>query len=209
LARSQGLSKTAGLVLAGGLATRMGGGQKALLDLGTRPLLSFVLERLEPQVDVVALNANRDLDRYRAFGHPVLTDTMDDFPGPLAGVLTGMRWAEERGFTHIASVAGDTPFFPNDLVAGMEQADAAIILAATRDPERGVLRQPTFGLWPVNLADDLEAALIDGTRKIVAWANRHGVAEVIYEPEPFDPFFNVNTPDDMAVALEYVETFGL
>jgi len=131
------------------------------------------------------------------------------FPGPLAGVLTGMRWAAEQGCSHIVSVAGDTPFFPADMVARMQASGAVIAMAATRDDQRGVLRQPTFGLWPVDLADDLEAALNEGTRKIVAWANRHGVGEVVYEPDPFDPFFNVNTPDDMDVAHGYVEAFGL
>lgn len=203
------MTKTAGLVLAGGQATRMGGGQKALMDMSGRTLLARVLDRLESQVDQIAINANRELERYEAFGHPIVTDTLKDFPGPLAGVLTGMRWAEDQGFSHIVSVAGDTPFFPNDLVARMEAASGVIAMAATRDPKRGVLRQPTFGHWPVALADDLEQALKDGMRKIVAWANPYSVAEVIYDPTPFDPFFNVNTPDDMIVASQYAAEHGL
>ncbi len=209
MARSARLTKIAGLVLAGGQATRMGGGQKALLELGGRTLLARVLERLAPQVDLIAITANRDLERYAPFDLSVLTDTIEGFPGPLAGVLSGMRWASEQGCSHIVSVAGDTPFFPLDLVERMAAEPSAIAMAATRDEERGVLRQPTFGLWPVDLADDLEASLMEGTRKIVAWANRHGVGEIVYDPEPFDPFFNVNTPDDMDVALGYVEAFGL
>ncbi len=187
----------------------MGGGQKALLELAGETLLDRVLRRLSPQVECVAINANRELERYAGFGLPVLSDTLDDFPGPLAGVLTGMRWAADQGFTHIASVAADTPFFPDDLVARMVVASGPIVLAATRDPERGILRQPTFGLWPVDLADDLEQALSAGTRKIVAWANLHGVAEVVYDPDPFDPFFNVNTPGDMLTARSYAAEFGL
>jgi len=188
------VTKVAGLVLAGGQATRMGGGQKALIEMGGSSLLTRVLERLAPQVDLIAINANRELERYQAFGHPVLTDTLKDFPGPLAGVLAGMHWGQSQGCSHILSVASDTPFFPMDLAARMEATPATIRMAATLDPERGILRQPTFALWPVQLADDLENALKEGLRKIVLWANRHGVEEVVFEPDPIDPFFNLNTP---------------
>ena len=203
------MSRIAGLVLAGGLATRMGGGQKALLKMGGTTLLARVLERLTPQVDQVAINANGDLGQYSAFGAPVLPDTLDDFPGPLAGVLAGMRWAEREGCAHILSVAGDTPFFPKDLAARMRDAGGTIKMAATRDPERGVMRQPTFAFWPVDLADDLEAALQGGLRKIVLWADRHGVETIVYDPDPFDPFFNLNTPGDIVTANGYVEAYGL
>ena len=187
----------------------MGGGQKALLEVSGVPLISRVLARLSPQVDRIAISANRDLARYEAFGHPVLKDTLSDFPGPLAGVLAGLIWGREEGFTHILSVAADTPFFPHTLRVDLEGARGTISMAATRDPERGAMRQPTFALWPVDLADDLEASLRAGTRKIVAWANPHGVEMVVYEPEPFDPFFNVNTPGDMKQAEAYVAEFAV
>lgn len=201
--------RTAGLVLAGGQATRMGGGQKALLEISGKSLLARVLERLAPQLGDIAISANSEPELYAPFGLPVLPDTLEDFPGPLAGVLSGLRWAKGLGFSHIVSVAGDTPFFPDDLVSRLEASGGVIGMAATHDPDRGAMRQPTFGLWPVDLADDLESALKEGTRKIVVWANRHGVSEVVYPSQPFDPFFNVNTPGDMLTAKEYVEAYGL
>ena len=195
--------KIAGLVLAGGLARRMGGGQKALLPLAGRPLLAHVLDRLAPQVDAIALNANAEPAAYAPFGHPVIADTLSGHLGPLAGVLAGLRWAAPIGYTHIASVAGDTPFFPPDLTArlatGLTKA-TPIAMAATPDPQRGLSRHPTFGLWPVALADDLEAALNTGLRKVVAWTDPIGCATVEFPVTPFDPFFNVNTPADMAEA---------
>lgn len=195
--------RIAGLILAGGKSTRMGGGQKALLPLAGIALLDRVIARLAPQVDEIAINANRDLDRYRAAGLPLVSDTVPDFAGPLAGVLAGMRWAAPRGATHVASVAADTPFFPPDLVAQLGAGlspEARIAMAVTPDPARGQARHPTFALWPVDLADDLEASLLAGIRKIIAWSDRHGTARVTFPARPYDPFFNVNTPDDMQKA---------
>ena len=153
----------AGVILAGGLARRMGGGDKALLELAGRPLLAHVIERLAPQVDELVLNANGDPARFAQFGLPVVPDTVEGFAGPLAGVLAGMRWAAARGHQDVASAAGDTPFFPTDLVARLQAArgDQPICMAATRDPERGLSEHPTFALWPVRLADDLEKSLTE------------------------------------------------
>ena len=189
-----------GVVLAGGLARRMGGGDKGLLDLGDRSVLAHVLERLEPQVDQVAINANGDPSRFARFGLPVLPDPVDGFPGPLAGVLAGLHWASDHGAEHIVTVAADTPFFPADLVPQMlletETSGAPIVLAAT---ENG--RHPTFGLWSVSLRDDLARALADGVRKIVQWTDAHGASVATFDASRgVDPFFNVNTPEDLAVA---------
>ena len=125
--------------------------------------------------------------------------------GPLAGVLAGMDWAAELGAQHVVSVAADTPFFPRDLVARLERglAAAPIALAASRDPERGVVRQPTFGLWPVSLRDDLRRALDSGVRKVVLWTDVHGTSEVLFEAsDGLDPFFNVNTPAELEAARD-------
>lgn len=207
------MDRIGGLVLAGGLASRMGGGQKALLELNGQPLLARVLAHLSDQVDTIAISANAELERYAVFGVPVLTDTMPGHLGPLAGVLSGLRWAEGAGLDHVVSVAGDTPFFPGDLVARLDAArragEGAIAMAATPDPERGSLRQPTFALWPTSLADDLEQALSKGIRKIVLWADRHGLELAAFPATPFDPFFNVNTPDDMQAAMRMVAEFDL
>ncbi|MHA6265301.1 molybdenum cofactor guanylyltransferase MobA [uncultured Aliiroseovarius sp.] len=197
-----------GIILAGGQATRMGGGDKGLLPLGDGTLLSQVIDRLSPQVDQMALNANGDAARFATFGMPVLPDSIEGFAGPLAGVLAGLDWAADHGATHVVSAAADTPFFPHDLVARLQsaahEADTQIALAATMDVDRGPMRQPTFGLWPVALRDDLRAALHDGLRKVVQWTDRHGAALAVFDPDPIDPFFNVNTPDDLTLAQQLV-----
>ncbi len=194
-----------GIILAGGQATRMGGGDKGLLPLKSRRVVDFVLERLLPQVDQVALNSNGDAARWAEFGIPVLPDGIEDYPGPLAGVLAGMDWAATQGASHIVTVAADTPFFPADLVPQLllasEVQNKPIALAATREDGK-VWRQPTFGLWPVNLADDLRTALQNGTRKVVAWTDSHGTALAEFPTDRFDPFFNINTPDDLAQAQD-------
>ena len=197
--------KIAGVILAGGLARRMGGGDKALLPLGGETLLARVIARLTPQVDEMVLNANGDPARFADFGLPVVADTVEGFAGPLAGILAGMRWAAARGHTHVASAAGDTPFFPADLVARLGDAVRSggqpIALAATNDPERGLSEHPTFGLWPVDLADNLEQALTVGNmRKIIVWTSRHGCARAVFDEGAEFPFFNVNTPEDMVAA---------
>lgn len=182
----------------------MGGGDKGLLPLGDATLLDNVIGRLGPQCSELAINANGDPARFARFGLPVLVDPMADFPGPLAGVLAGLDWAAEIGAEAIVTAAADTPFLPDDLVARLT-AEAAekgvpIALAASAD-EAGVQRRhPTFGLWPTGLREDLRAALSGGLRKIVLWTDRHGAATVPFPTASFDPFFNVNTPEDMARA---------
>lgn len=193
-----------GVILAGGLASRMGGGDKGLLQLGGQSLLSRVIDRLEPQVAGLALNANGDASRFRNFGLPVLPDSIGGFVGPLAGVLAGLDWAAGQGAESIVTAAADTPFFPPDLVPSLllagEGMDAPLVLAATPDPKRGQVRHPTFGLWPVSLRDDLQAALNDGLRKVVMWTDRHAGRETVFPVGAVDPFFNVNTPEDLARA---------
>jgi len=198
-----------GVILAGGLATRMGGGDKGLLRLGGGTLLSHVIERLEPQVAGLALNANGDAARFEHFGLPVLPDTIEGFAGPLAGVLAGLDWAAAQGVDSIVTAAADTPFFPCDLVPRLmlesEGMAAPLVLAATPDPKRGQARHPTFGLWPVVLRDDLRVALTDGLRKVVLWSDRHAGREAVFPVDRVDPFFNVNTPEDLAQAEALLE----
>ncbi|HHS89631.1 MAG TPA: molybdenum cofactor guanylyltransferase MobA [Rhodobacteraceae bacterium] len=192
------------VILAGGQATRMGGGDKCLLDLGGALILDVILKRLAPQTASIALNANGDPLRFRSFGLAVIPDTISGFAGPLSGVLAAMDWAAETSHEHVVTVAGDTPFFPENLVSRLQEAarteNTPIALAATKDPQRGVLRHPTFGLWPVGLRDDLRAALEEGLRKVVLWTDRHGAANTVFPAAGFDPFFNVNTTDDLEVA---------
>lgn len=213
------MKQPVGIILAGGLATRMGGGDKCLLELGKATVLQRVIDRLEPQVADIAINANGNGARFDGFGLPVVPDSIDGFVGPLAGVLAGMDWAASIGADTLITVAGDTPFFPADLVPQLllksEGMNAPLVLAAT--PRQGdmalksggsktINRHPTFGLWPVALRDDLRAALTDGLRKVVLWTDRHHGREALFPlaPDGFDPFFNVNTPQDLEQAQSMV-----
>ena len=200
------MSRTFGVILPGGLARRMGGGDKGLLDVGGQRILEHVIERIKPQVSALALNANGDPARFSEFGLPVLADTIQGYAGPLAGVLAGLDWAAGKGAGAIVTVAADTPFFPRDLLvrlaAAAELAGTPIALAATPDAKRGQVRHPTFGLWPVDLRDDLRAALNSGVRKVVLWTDGHGTASALFDTSAYDPFFNVNTPEDLDHARE-------
>lgn len=184
----------------------MGGGDKGLLPLGGRPVLGHVIDRLAPQVAGLALNANGDPARFAGFGLEVFADTIPGFAGPLAGVLAGLDWAAARGASHVVTAAADTPFFPADLVARLaaaaEQAGAPIAIAATPDEQGEIRNHPTFGLWPVALRDDLRMDLGAGMRKVGQWTAKHGAVQAVFETGPFDPFFNVNTPEDLARAQE-------
>jgi molybdenum cofactor guanylyltransferase len=196
----------AGVVLAGGLSRRMGGGDKALRELGGKPLLRHAIERLSAQASPLAINSNGDAARFACFGLPVIPDATDDFAGPLAGILAGMRWAAEAAphARFIVTAACDTPLFPADLVrqflAAAGSAYPAIVLAKS-----GAQVHPVFGLWPIALAGNLAQALRAGTRKVREWAGQHPHAIVEFPipslgGEPADPFFNANTPEQLAQA---------
>ncbi|MFW2587918.1 molybdenum cofactor guanylyltransferase MobA [Sagittula sp. SSi028] len=196
-----------GVILAGGQATRMGGGDKGMLTLGGQSLMDRVIERISPQVSDLCLNANGDAARFD-LGLPVVADSIPGFAGPLAGVLAGMDWAAEQGADTVVSVAADTPFLPCDLVPVLQLASEGqahpLVLAATRgetvtrSAKGGLVRHPTFGLWPVALRDDLRAALRDGLKKVVLWTEGHGGREAVFPDEA--AFFNVNTPEDLQQA---------
>ena len=184
----------AGVILAGGLSRRMGGGDKCLLPLGDRPILAHVVERLRPQVAVLAMNANGDASRFASFGLHVLADDAADFAGPLAGILAAMDWAArvQPAVTAVLTVPADTPFLPNDLAARLSAAGAPALARS------GGRIHPVVGLWPLGLRDGLRAALrSEGIRKVEAWTGRLDPAIVDFEIGAVDPFFNVNTPDDL------------
>jgi molybdenum cofactor guanylyltransferase len=191
-----------GVVLAGGLARRMGGGDKCLKRVGGKTILDHVIERLKPQVGPIVLNANGDPARFAAHGLPVAADVVPGFAGPLAGVLTGMEWAAAHapGCGWIVTVAGDAPFVPADLVtrlvAAIESQDAEMACVTSNGHDN-----PVTGLWPVRLASDLRRAVVeDGIHKVDTWTARYRLARAEFAADPFDPFFNVNTPDDLAMA---------
>jgi len=192
---------TLGVILAGGLARRMGGGDKPLRPLGGRPMLDHALARLSPQVAAVLINANGTPDRFAGYGLPVVADGLADHPGPLAGILAAMEWAAAHrpDLPWVVSVPGDSPFIPPDLVARLHAAREAahVPLACARS---GGQAHPPVGLWPVALRAELRAALEAGERKIDRWTARHGCVHADWPDTPFDPFFNANAPEDLATA---------
>ncbi|MEL7279271.1 MAG: molybdenum cofactor guanylyltransferase MobA [Pseudomonadota bacterium] len=197
------MNQPLGVILAGGQATRMGGGDKGLLMLGDTTILTHVIARLDPQVAGMALNANGASARFEAYRLPVLPDSVKGFVGPLAGVLAGLDWAAETGADSIVTVAADTPFFPCDLVPRLQLAGEGmahpLVLARTPDG-----RHPTFGLWPVALREDLRTALQNGIRKVVMWTDQHDGRSAMFDDQG-EPFFNVNTPEDLICAQDMLE----
>ena len=196
---------TYGLVLAGGLARRMGGGDKGLIRIGDATILERALARVGPQCGGLIINANGDPARFARFGLPVVADDVEGFAGPLAGILAGLDWlaANAPAIGWLASVPGDCPFLPRDLVSRLHVArtSADVPLACAKS---GEWRHPVVGLWPVDLRADLRRAVVtEGLRKIEVWTARHGVALAEWPAEPVDPFFNVNTPEDAAQAQRF------
>ena len=190
------------VLLAGGLARRMGGGDKPMRTIGGRTILERVIARLKPQCDGLILNANGDPARFAAFGLPVIADGVADFPGPLAGILAGLDWAASNrpDVTHILSAAADCPFLPRDLVSKLEEArraqHAELAVASS-----GGQTHPVIGLWSVALREQLRHALVvEDVRKIDRWTARFPLATVSWPTAPLDPFFNANTAEDIAEA---------
>ena len=212
VARVLNMGKPLGVILAGGLARRMGGGDKSLLGLGQSRVLDQVISRLGGQVDQLILNVNGDPARFDEFGLPIVADSLDGFLGPLAGVLAGLDYAADHGFDYVVSVAADTPFFPTDLVfslcAASDHMDVPIALAATKVESGKIVRHPTFGFWPVALREDLRSALQDGLRKVVLWTDQHGAATHVFDSTEIDAFFNINTPEDLQLANDIMETLS-
>ncbi len=195
---------TLGLVLAGGLARRMGGGDKARIEINGVSILDRVLATLSAQCPRIVINANGDPRRFEDTGLPVIPDNVAGHPGPLAGILAGLDWlaAQNLGIEWMVSVPGDCPFVPDDLVerlhAARRKMGVGVPLACARS---GEWRHPVVGLWPLALRADLRKALVEeDLRKIEIWTARHGVAIADWPAEPVDPFLNVNTPEDVAQA---------
>lgn len=191
-----------GVVLAGGRGQRMGGGDKGLRELGGRPLLAHVIDRLKPQVERLALNANGDPARFHQFGLPVISDSVPDFAGPLAGVLAGLDWAAETlpEAHYVVTAPADGPFLPRDLVphlaAVLIAEDAQLAVAASAGQQ-----YPVVGLWPVSLRGELRQALtVEGEHKVDAWTARYRRVIASFQTDPIDPFFDANTPEQLAEA---------
>ncbi|MCI0756473.1 molybdenum cofactor guanylyltransferase MobA [Teichococcus vastitatis] len=192
--------QTLGVILAGGQGLRMGGGDKPLRLLGGRPLLDHAVARLRPQVAALLLNANGDAGRFAAWGLPVAPDAPPS-QGPLSGVLAALDWAAARHpeLPWVASVPGDTPFIPPDLVDRLHAAREAAghDLACAASAGRW---HPPVAVWPVALRHELRAALSRGEGGIRRWAEPLGLAVAEWPARPRDPFFNCNTPAELAEA---------
>jgi molybdenum cofactor guanylyltransferase len=191
-----------GILLAGGLARRMGGGDKPMRTIAGRSILERVIARLAPQCDDLILNANGDPARFASFGLPVVADSVADFPGPLAGILAGLDWAAANrpGVGWVLSAAADCPFLPRDLVARLDAAraeqNAPIAVAASGGQSHHVI-----AMWCVALRGELRHALtVEGIHKVERWMSRYKTVTVSWPAEPLDPFFNANTTDDLAEA---------
>ncbi len=192
----------AGVILAGGLSRRMGGTDKAMVALDGVALVTHARNRLAPQVARIVVSANGDHSRFEPFCLPVIGDAVPSHAGPLAGIHSAFGWARENlpGATHVLSVAADTPFFPADLAKRL--GDAASDPQALAVAESGGRVHPVFGLWPLTLEQDLEEWLAAGNRKVMDFVTRHRGQEVAFPPiqasaETVDPFFNINTPEDL------------
>ena len=193
-----GRGEIAAVILAGGQSRRMGGGDKGLLPFGAATVIGQVIARLSPQVGRMAINANGDPARFAEYGLPVLPDSLPGHPGPLAGILAALDWACAQGADWVVTVPSDTPFLPTDLVERLAIAakeDAPIAIASTKDRIH-----PTCGLWSVRLREDLAGTLNREERKLRDFTDRHSAVTVSFPPGPPDPFFNINTPADLAQA---------
>ncbi len=198
-------SGVVGILLAGGKSSRMGGGDKCLKMVGGMPILRRVIDRLWPQVSDIIINANEDAGRFAAFGLPVIADSISGYAGPLAGVHAGLEWvkANRPGVGHAVTVATDTPFFPTDLVERLRAASDDSSKLRIAKSETGM--HYVIGLWPLTLVGALKASLERGERTVGAWVKGHEAVEVYFPKgvaggRAIDPFFNINTPEDLAQA---------
>ena len=182
---------------------------KAFLEIGERTLLDMIIERLGPQSYKMAINTNSYSSKYDRYGLPILHDQMEGYLGPLAGILTAMKWAVDIGYEKVVTVAVDTPLFPENLLKKlykkMEESNSDIVFAASlKDHKQRRDLHPVFGLWKTYLLDDLRRELERGVRKVTLWSEKHKTSSVCFANDLIDPFFNINTPDDIKLFKEYL-----
>ena len=193
------MTPTLGVILAGGLARRMGGGDKTLHHLAGQPILAHIIARLRPQLASLVLNANGDPARLAPFGLPILPDTIPGHPGPLAGILAGLDHAAALGLDWIVTAPADAPFLPLDLAARLHAARGTAPMAIAASAGR---THPVAALWPVTMRATIRAALAAGQHKVAAATQAAAIAT--WPDHPIDPFLNINTPDDLARAATLV-----
>jgi molybdopterin-guanine dinucleotide biosynthesis protein A len=196
------MTNTPAMILAGGRGMRMGARDKALCRLHDNTLLDHGLARLNAQCAPISLNANGDLTRFSQFDVQVVPDPLEGHLGPLSGILAAMEWAAGLGHEAVITTAVDTPFFPRDLAHRLtsERTEGKIALAGTRDATGKLWMHPTFGIWPTDARDQLRADLLAGTRKVTQWTKAQNAETIVFDTSTFDPFFNINTPEDLEQA---------
>ena len=196
------------VILSGGESRRMGRNDKAFLSIEDKTLLEITLERLHRQTQQIAINTNSNDPKYLAYNLPVLNDAISGFLGPLAGIFTAMKWANQMGYKSVATIAVDTPLFPENLLkklhCKMEMSNSDIVFAGTStDYKKKKLLHPVFGLWKTSLYNDLRKELESGVRKVTNWSERHKASNVFFQDKHLDPFFNVNSPEDIIILREH------
>ena len=196
------------VILSGGESRRMGRNDKAFLSIEDKTLLEITLERLHRQTQQIAINTNSNDPKYLAYNLPVLNDAISGFLGPLAGIFTAMKWANQMGYKSVATIAVDTPLFPENLLKKlhrkMEMSNSDIVFAGTStDYKKKKLLHPVFGLWKTSLYNDLGKELESGVRKVTHWSERHKASNVFFQDKHLDPFFNVNSPEDIVILREH------
>ena len=196
------------VILSGGESRRMGRNDKAFLSIEDKTLLEITLERLHRQTQQIAINTNSNDPKYLAYNLPVLNDAISGFLGPLAGIFTAMKWANQMGYKSVATIAVDTPLFPENLLkklhCKMEMSNSDIVFAGTStDYKKKKLLHPVFGLWKTSLYNDLRKELESGVRKVTQWSERHKASNVFFKDKHLDPFFNVNSPEDIVILREH------
>ena len=197
------------VILAGGRSQRMKRKDKSFLEVGDKTLLDMTIERLQLQSSKVAINTNSYSVKYKRYGLPILHDQVGEFFGPLAGILTAMKWAGDIGYENVITVAVDTPLFPKNLLKElykkMEESNSDIVFAASlKDHKQRKYLHPVFGLWKTYLHDDLRRELERGVRRVTFWSEKHKTSSVCFTNDLIDPFFNINTPDDITIFKEYL-----
>ena len=197
------------VILSGGQSRRMERNDKAFLSISNQTLLEIVVDRLQRQTQKVAINTNSNNPKYAQHDLPILKDQIGGFLGPLAGIFTAMKWANDMGYKKVATVAVDTPLFPKNLLEElyqeMKKSNCDIVFAASvSDHKQKKILHPVFGLWKTYLFEDLRDELKKGVRKVTLWSERHKASNVCFFDETIDPFFNVNTPNDIAILKEYL-----
>jgi molybdopterin-guanine dinucleotide biosynthesis protein A len=200
-----------GVLLAGGLARRMGGGDKPLRTVGGRTILDRAIAALRPQCAALILNANGDATRFASTGLPVVPDSVPGFAGPLAGVLAGLDWCAQHhaDVDWVVTVAADSPFLPDDLVSRLHEARMAAGMPMAQAESNG-RSHPVNALWPIALREDLRRTLVEEEqRKVGAFGARHGVSSAVWSSDPVDPFFNANAPEDVEEADRLAQRYGL